>query len=237
MKIGILQTGRAPEELRQKHGDYDGMFARLLAADGFEFEAYPVLEGVFPAGPDACDAWVITGSRHGVYEDHPWIPPLEYLLREAYAKDIPIVGICFGHQILAQALGGKVEKFAGGWDVGLTTYEVTNEVGDAETLRLNAWHQDQVVRPPNDARVIGSTDFCKYAALAYGKKALTIQPHPEFNAGYMRDLIEARRDVLPGDVAERGLASVSPETDSTRFAEWVIGFLRSARQEHAQSAI
>ena len=229
MKIGILQTGRAPEELRDEHGDYDGMFARLLAADDFEFEAHPVLEGVFPAGPAACDAWVITGSKHGVYEDHPWIPPLEELLRAAYAKAIPIVGICFGHQILAQALGGKVEKFTGGWDVGLTPYRMTGDTAAPEALRLMAWHQDQVIEPPADARVVGSTPFCKYAALAYGDSALTIQPHPEFSAGYMRDLIEARRDVLPEEVAERGLASVDPDNDSAKFAEWVKAFLRATQ--------
>ena len=90
-------------------------------------------------------------------------------------------------------------------------------------------HQDQVIEPPADARVVGSTPFCKYAALAYGDSALTIQPHPEFSAGYMRDLIEARRDVLPEEVAERGLASVDPDNDSAKFAEWVKAFLRATQ--------
>ena len=99
-------------------GDYDALFRDLLAGHGFDFVTFAVLDGEFPASVEDADAWLITGSRHGVYEDHDWIPPLEALIRKIDARRLPLVGVCFGHQIIAQALGGKVEKFKGGWSVG-----------------------------------------------------------------------------------------------------------------------
>ena len=109
MKIGILQTGHAPDELLHDRGDYDAHFARLLDGNGFTFRTYNVVDMDFPGSIHDCDGWLITGSKHGAYEDHPFIPPLEALIREVYNTDLPLVGICFGHQIIAQALGGTVE--------------------------------------------------------------------------------------------------------------------------------
>ena len=111
MKIGILVTGHPPDELREKFGTYDGMFRTLLGGHGFTFETYHVVDSQFPENAESADGWVITGSRHGAYEDHPWIPPLEDLIRAIHDKGQPLIGVCFGHQIIAQALGGKVEKF------------------------------------------------------------------------------------------------------------------------------
>ncbi|MCC6007069.1 MAG: gamma-glutamyl-gamma-aminobutyrate hydrolase family protein [Rhodobacteraceae bacterium] len=110
MQIGILQTGHAPEPVRAHAGDYEDMFARLLAPEGLETRCWNVVDGVFPDSPCAADGWLITGSRHGVYEDHPWIPPLEDFLRAALDAGRPVVGICFGHQIMAQAVGGRTFK-------------------------------------------------------------------------------------------------------------------------------
>ena len=112
MKIGILQTGLAPENLAPDLGDYPDMFAKLLDGNGFSFQTFRVVEGEFPARVTDCDGWLITGSLHGVYEDHPWIPLLERFIQDAFAARVPVVGICFGHQIVAQAMGGTVERFA-----------------------------------------------------------------------------------------------------------------------------
>ena len=226
MKIGILQTGRTPDELREQHGDYDAMFRRLLAGQGFEFDTYPVLDGVLPTDVHAADGWLITGSKFGVYEDHAWIPPLEDFLRAAYAGAVPIVGICFGHQILAQALGGKVEKFSSGWSVGLKDYTLD---GFPAGVQLLAWHQDQVIEPPAAATVAGSSPFCRYAALAYGDKAYSIQPHPEFVSDYVSDLVAARKAILPANIAHEALDSLGGKTSSQEFANWIAGFFRRRR--------
>src|SRR5690606_29335884 len=114
MRIGILKTGQPPGEIRAEHGDYDDMFQRLLAGRGFDFTSYHVEAMDLPASVHDADGWLITGSRHGVYEDHPFIAPLEDFIRRAMAEHVPLVGICFGHQIIAQALGGQVGKHPAG---------------------------------------------------------------------------------------------------------------------------
>ena len=118
MQIGILQTGQSPDILRGEMGDYPGMFARLLADRGLDFRSYLIEEMEFPDSVRDCDGWLITGSRHGTYEDHPFIKPLEEFIRTAHAANVPMVGICFGHQIIAQALGGtgrEVRRTVGPW--------------------------------------------------------------------------------------------------------------------------
>jgi len=230
MKIGILQTGRAPDELRAQFGDYDAFFRRLLDGFGFTFETWAVLDGELPEGPGAADGWLITGSRFGVYEDHPWIAPLSDFIRACHAQGVPMVGICFGHQIIAQAMGGRVEKFPGGWSVGAVDY--TTATGGTDCLL--AWHQDQVTRPPEGAQCLASTDFCAYAALGYDDWALTFQPHPEFTPDFARALIDARRAILPPDLADQalaGLATAKPETAA--YASKIAQFFQRARPDAA----
>ena len=194
MKIGILQAGHSPKEILGETGNYADLFVNLLQGQDFEFAKYIVVDMQFPSGADAADGWLITGSKHGAYEDHPFIAPLEDLIRDIYAADLPLVGICFGHQIIAQALGGKVEKFKNGWAVGRQTYD-----WQGETIHLNAWHQDQVVTRPVDAAICGSNEFCENAALIYGKKAFTVQAHPEFDGNFITGLATHRG---PGNVPD-----------------------------------
>jgi GMP synthase-like glutamine amidotransferase len=221
MKIGILQTGHAPDEVRGDLGDYADMFERLLDGHNFSFERWDVVDGSFPDGPLAADGWLITGSRHGVYEDHDWIAPLEDLIRQIAASGRPLVGVCFGHQIVAQALGGRVEKFQGGWAVGPQSYDF----GD-ETLVLNAWHQDQVVELPEGAQVIASNNFCENAALVIGDNVLTIQPHPEFTAEMMAGLIEYRAGAVPAALVEEARAALAADTANAAMAERMAAFLQ-----------
>lgn len=225
MKIGILQTGHAPDDLIDSSGDYDQMFCDLLAGHGFEFQTWAVVDGAFPDGPDAADGWIITGSKHGAYEDHDWIPPLEELIRKIDAAKRPMAGICFGHQIIAQALGGKVAKFDGGWAVGHVTYEQ-----DGQPVTLNAWHQDQVVTRPKSARVLAGNDFCENGILAYGDHIWTVQPHPEFSNSFVQCLIEKRgRGVVPDPILERAAAGLSTPVDNLKIATFLAEFLKKER--------
>ncbi len=224
MQIGILQTGHAAPAMRKAVGDYSDYFALFLRGQGLSFATFNVIDSIFPTSVNDCDGWLITGSKHGAYEDLPWIPPLEDFLRKAYSEQVPIVGICFGHQILAQALGGKVEKFGDGWSVGPTDYD-----WGGETVRLNAWHQDQVTELPDEAEVLATSDFCPYAALAYGDRALTVQAHPEYDDDAIRVLIEARGAGMGiDDKLEAAKAEMGQPDGRYRLAQEIGDFFRRA---------
>lgn len=211
MQIGILQCGHAPEEVQAIHGDYDAMFMRLLINRGFEFRTFNVVDMEFPGQPDECDGWLLTGSKHGAYDDLPFIAPLEDFIRECRVAGVPMVGICFGHQIIAQALGGKVEKFSGGWSLGRTTYWM-----DGANITLNAWHQDQIVVPAPDAKTVATSDFCAHAACVYPGGIYTVQPHPEIPADILADYLDApdRTATVPKEILDTALRDLPLALDT-----------------------
>ncbi|MGC1506521.1 MAG: type 1 glutamine amidotransferase [Sulfitobacter sp.] len=224
MKIGILITGHPPEEL-SGNGRYDAYFQRLLGTKDFTYQAWSVVDGEMPKSVQDADGWLITGSRHGAYEPHGWIPPLEQFIRDCYAAHVPMIGVCFGHQIIAQAMGGKVEKFDGGWSVGAVDYTL-----EGETVAINAWHQDQVTTKPADAQVIGSTDFCANAALLYGDTFWTIQPHPEYDHDFIAGLLEHRgKGLVPDTQIDAARTKLDTTLDREKVAAQMTAFFKKER--------
>lgn len=215
MRIGILIAGHVPDEMIEKYGDYDRLFSVLLADEKLEFVPYAVVDGIFPKNLDEADGWLITGSKHGAYEAHSWIPPLEQLIRDIYAADQPLIGVCFGHQIIAQALGGKVEKFKGGWVAGPERYQ-RNDLGLNQNML--AWHQDQVVEKPQGADLLGSSETCVNAVLGYGKNVRTFQAHPEFTPAFISDLLKFRPGLLPDETASHVLTADKAAIDRHNLA-------------------
>lgn len=229
MHIGILQAGHLPAEIIARLGDYDALYRRMLEGQGLTFTTWNVVDMEFPNSVHAAEGWLISGSKHAIYEDHPWIPPLIQLIQGAFVAKVPMVGICFGHQAIAQAMGGQVEKFDKGWSVGLQGYQI-----GGEDYALNAWHQDQVVGKPDLATRIGSNGFCENAALLYGRQALSVQPHPEFEDDSMERLIQYRGPgVVPEDRLGYAQSMLGRGNDNARMAQLIGDFFRSARTEEA----
>lgn len=236
MKIGILATGTAPDELKGEYGSYADMFVNLFnqANYSFRYEVFDVRDGVFPDNAMACEGWIITGSKFNVDEDRDWMIRLKQLILEIAETQRPLVGICFGHQIIAEAFGGKVEAYEGGWGVGLHSYALTNipayVPAELAGFTISAMHRYQVTEKPEKAAVFAESDFCKYAALTYnGHNILTFQAHPEFNLQYEDALVDLRKGaVIPDATADEGLESLrqpGAATDSLEVANWMAAFL------------
>ena len=228
MTIAILQTGTPPDTLIERFGRYDAMFERLLG-DDFDYETFEIYDGVYPDDPETYSGVVITGSPAGVYEDHPWIGPLESWLQHAAGKT-PMVGVCFGHQVMASAFGGKVIKSPKGWGVGLNRYMIEKHadwMDEAQTMAVPGSHQDQVVELPPGAEVLAGSDFCPFGLLEYpGQKAMSVQLHPEFEPPYAQALIEARRGTRYTDAqADTAIASLQMPNDNARLGGWIGDFL------------
>jgi GMP synthase-like glutamine amidotransferase len=228
MKLGILQTGAPPPDLKQRFGDFPAMLTTLVGP-GFEAETFDIVGGQAPPCVEACEAYLITGSPAGVYEDLPWIAPLIEFLRSAKGR-ARLVGICFGHQVLAKAFGGEVIKSPKGWGVGLHRYGVAERgpwMDGAEEVRIAVSHQDQVVALPPACRVSLSSAFTPYAGLAYDDgSAISFQGHPEFDPDFAMALIEARRGNRYTDAqADAALSSLAGPNDREKVARWIRGFL------------
>ena len=225
MKLAIIETGRPPGQLSEQFGDYPSMF-RAMLGNGFDFESFDVQAGELPdAG--AHHAFLLTGSPAGVYDPLPWIPGLMDFIRAA--KDSKMVGICFGHQAMAEALGGRVEKSDKGWGAGLHCYNVVRPepwMDGASMIAAPASHQDQVVVQPPNTEIVAQSGFTPLAALAWtDRPAISFQFHPEFSPAFAKALIEKRYDIVPDPDA--AIASLDAPNDNARVAGWIKRFLEA----------
>ncbi len=231
MHIGILQADRVDPEQRARFGDYPAMFADTLR-DGIEqdatFEFFDVRRESYPDRIEHCDGYLITGSRASVYDGDPWIARLVGFVGELHEARARTIGICFGHQLIAQALGGTVGRAPGGWGVGVHAWKVVQEEPwmrpPLREVRLLASHQDQVETLPPGARLLASSEFCPHAAFAIGNHMLAVQGHPEFTKAYAEFLLHKRKPLL-GAAFEPGLRSLEQPTDAVVVAGWIAGFL------------
>lgn len=243
MRIGLLICDHVPEELAVHAGDYGDMFADLLSAHPrLELVPYDLTDGRFPVSGDECDGWIITGSTRSVYDDEPWIRQLEGLVRELIEGEHKLVGICFGHQMIGQALGGRVARADQGWGIGVREVEILTPEPWMEpavrSFRVVHSHADQIVEPPPGIRVLAASEHCPVSMLAYGDHVIGIQGHPEFVPAFARAQMERRRgDPIAAEVVDTGLASLGIPPDRALLAAWIESFLaapsrtRSRRQD------
>lgn len=241
LRIGLLVCDHVDDGLRGRSGDYPDMFRRLFAGHPtVDLVEYDLTAGRFPARLDECEGWITTGSRRSVYEEEEWIARFAELVREAARHQVPFVGICFGHQMIAHALGGRVRRSERGWGVGVKVVDVfaaepwmAESSGDYAILNS---HADQIIEPPHGAEVLGGNEHCPISMMCLGPTMLGIQGHPEFDVAYSRALMEARRGVaIPEEAVDAGLLSLRHSPDRDRLAGWIVGFLRQASQGRSRS--
>ena len=233
MHIGILQADQVDPELRSRFGDYPAMFVNTIG-EGMDhmptFEFFDVRRDRYPRRIDDCDGYLITGSRASVYDDEPWIARLIGFVDELHNAGASTVGICFGHQLVAQALGGTVGRAPAGWGVGVHSWTVVRHEPwmrpAKREFRLLASHQDQIETLPPGARLLASSTFCPHAAFAIGDHMLALQGHPEFTKAYAEFLMHKRRAAL-GAAFEPGMRSLDQPIDAGAIACWIAQFLGS----------
>ncbi|NQZ93303.1 MAG: GMP synthase [Moritella sp.] len=232
MKLGILQCDHVQNSLQPDFGDYPAMFEALFKQTGevLDIHFYPVIDGQFPQHVDECDAYISSGSKWGVNDEQPWIRQLEDFIRELYTAGKGFVGICFGHQLIAKALGGEVEKSPLGWGVGVAHSNLLAQrtwmQPQQDNIALVVSHQDQICKLPLGAQVLMGNDFCPYSMFQVDSHFLGLQGHPEFSAQYSAALMDIRRDRIPVDTIDSAMDSLNYQADDMLTTKWILAFLR-----------
>jgi GMP synthase-like glutamine amidotransferase len=238
MHLAILRTGQTNAALNGASPDYPEMFVDLLNTAGkhknisFTFTSFAVFNHELPTDASDFDGYIITGSAAGVYEEHDWLEPLFAFIRACDAIKKPVCGICFGHQAVAKALGGEVEKWPDGWGVGVRDMNInahTSWMTLKNDYSLIYFHQDQVTKLPQGATSLASSDFCSIGAFAKDQHIFCLQGHPEFPADYSRALLEVIRERVGEDRTKTALNSLSDKTDAAEIALWICDFFLQAQ--------
>ena len=229
MRLGLLQCDHVDSHNRRLAGDYNDMFARWLPGD---WSVYDLTANDFPAAPTECDAWVVTGSHYSVYDDVPWIRRFAQLVRDVGSSGVPLAGVCFGHQMMAHALGGRVTRCPRGWGIGVHQFQVHApepwmEPPLAEVSLLMSC-QDQVDRLPPDSTVLASSDHCPVAIYRCGAM-LGIQGHPEWQEPYAAALLKENEAGIGEDLVEAALATFDEPRSSHELSQWTRNWIESAR--------
>ena len=223
LKVAILQCDDVLDKFRGRFGNYPEMVVESLREVDSHlcFEVFDVRSGAYPKAPHEFGLFVITGSKASVYDDESWIRELVQYIKGLDSQSIPVFGICFGHQIMALAMGCKVEKASKGWGVGIASTTIT-ESGRAlgfsgEVMNMIVSHQDQVVDISENAILISYSDFCPYFSVRWSESLISIQGHPEWQKEYAKVLMDDRRDRIPESVISEGLSSLNKRLDNKGF--------------------
>lgn len=230
--VGLLLCDHLDPDVAAQVGDYTELFPAIFAPAGVDLRVYEVTRGEMPQTLEECDGWIVSGSRRSTYEDEQWIKNLEELVRRIVDERRKLVGICFGHQMTAQALGGRVERADVGWGVGVKSFEVIAPppwMEPVEEFTVLMSHRDQVTVLPEGAEVIATAEYCPVGAYRIGDHVFCVQGHPEFVADLSRILMGKRRDVIGDDVVDSALATLDGRIDGERIVAWMADFFHSPR--------
>lgn len=233
MRIGLIQCQELKDVLTSRHGKTLDIYERAYcsADNTVSFQVWHAYKGEIPPVDAPVDAWVISGSRHSVNDGFIWIDALSEFIRTMWSRQKPMVGICFGHQLIARAMGGRVERYTGGWGLGVAANQILTKADwmfpFKKTIRIPVIHQDQVVVRPEAATRIAGNDFCQNHILQYGDCFLSIQGHPEFSSHFVKDVTEMMRPNLSQDVIDDTLRSLVLPIDGPIVIQWILTFMQN----------
>jgi len=231
MKAGLLLCDHINDKYKKEFGDYDHFFAKLFPE--FDFVFYDVCNGRFPENIDECDFYLTTGSKYSTYENIDWMLKMKTLVQTFYQKEKCFIGCCFGHQLMAEALGGKVQKSDKGWCVGVHQFEIKAQenwmIPFQSELNLLMMCQDQVLELPKDSKVLAGNEKCPNGIIQIGKRMLGIQGHPEFSKSYDELLIKDRVERIGEEDVKIGLDSLYKEVHQKTIHDWIINFIKAGR--------
>ncbi len=236
LKIGLLLCDDVDASAQPQYGTYTRMFQHSIDPSAQRIHLQPVrcFAGEALPEPAEFDGYLITGSRYSVYQGLPWIGLLQHFIRQCWEQHVKIVGICFGHQLIAHALGGKTQPAAAGWGFGIHSAKITDkqpwmtDIGelDGDIYNLVVIHQDQVVDVPAQFKSIATSDFCPNSMIVAPDKMLGIQGHPEFSKEFCAFRAQCRKDVIGPETYRATLRSLAEnETHSSTILRWVDNFL------------
>ena len=232
MKVGLLVCGKFSAALSRQgisHPNLIQEWLKVPASAKVSFRIFRAYEGKLPPKVDSCDSYFVTGSAASMLDREPWMLKLANFLLIAAKAQVPVVGLCFGHQVLAQALGGNVKRAAKGWEIGIKRWKVVRQEGwmreCGKFLTLPMIHRDQVSKlPPRSVRVAAS-ERCANGVFRLANHAIGIQGHPEFPPALLGKLIEARKKELGADEYKAALATLDTATDAGQMAKWCMNFV------------
>jgi GMP synthase-like glutamine amidotransferase len=228
MKIGLLVC----DHIQNDFLGYPELFGSLLP--DYRYEIFNVCDGVLPNTAMDCDGWIITGSKYSVYDDIDWIVELKYFVKEIANTDKYCIGVCFGHQMLGEAMGGVVKKSPMGWCVGVHEFEIVQKESwmtpFQPQLSLLMSCQDQIQNLPPNSVVLAKSKLCPVGIVRIGERMLGIQGHPEFSVDYVKSLIEDRTNRIGKEIVRTGIESLVKPTHSSEMARWIENFLSNGRE-------
>lgn len=230
-RIGLLLVGHIDAGSLHVGGDYPELYSELFKELDIELTTYRCDEGQGPSSVDEQDGWICSPSRLSVYDDIPWLRDVEQFLRDLIKTETPYVGICFGHQLMAQALGAPVRNADVGWGIGAKRYEILLPqpwMDSSADIVLAASHQDQVMSLPSDARLLARSDYCPIGGMMIGDRAWTLQVHPEFSPALADSLLATRLQLFGADKAESARATLTQGLHQGRVASWISNFFATA---------
>lgn len=234
-KFAVLLCAEDSEYVKKKYGGYFGVFVRMLAEEGESWDFFRVAHGEFPSDDEIgeFDGFVITGSCNDAHGNDLWICKLLNLLKKIDSMKKKVLGICFGHQILGRSLGGTIERATTGWDIGVTTVNLSSK--QFNNLKLPAFlqviecHRDEIRELPPKAEVMAWSSKTGIEMFRYGDHIMGIQGHPEYTKDILLHLIDRllQRNLIEESIADVAKAKVEErEPDRELWKKLCISFLK-----------